>query len=263
MMTTRMRWLPILAATALAVALWSLAGAGPCLAGEQGTKVVFADEPLPPYNLGDLGGLSQGGISHDLMAEVFGRMGLEFELQMMPWARALKSAEFGQVDGLPLLMKNAEREAYLVFTDPVVENRELFYYLPDRLGDFSWGDFSDLKGRSIGLINGYIYDEGFLQAIDEQGIRVTRSQDIEDNMRLLLAGRVDLILEDETMVGPMFAAHPDWAARIRAARKPVSSYYWYMAVSRKSWLADRVGEINQVLADMRRDGTLDAILGGR
>lgn len=233
-------------------------------AGDEGAdKVVFVDEPLAPYSLGEMGGLAQGGISYDLLAGIFGRLGMDFELRLVPWARVLKTVEHGKADGVPLLVKNAEREAYLVYTDPVVEIRDLLYYLPERLGRFQWEEYADLKGRSFALTTGYAYDEGFMSALEAFDFQVIRSRDTEANVRLLLAGRADLILEEESMMATLLAEHPEWESRISAAAKPVSSYFWYMGISRLSPLAGRVDEINQVLSDMREDGSLDVILENR
>ena len=246
---------------ALAVCCVSLPSAAP--AQDREGPVVFLDEPVAPYCVGEMGGLATGGISYDLLSEVFGRMGLAFELKLVPWARVLKTVEHGQADGVPLLMKNEEREAFLVFTDPVAEHQEIFYYLPERLGVFHWTAFSDLKPYTVGLISGYTYDEDFLKAIDEVGFKTVHSQDMEANLRLLLAGRVDMILEDDSMIGPVLAEHPDWSAKIAKTDKPVSTYYWYMAISRLSPLAGHVDEINKILSDMRSDGSLEDILNGR
>ena len=240
------------------LALILLLGAGWLRAED---KVVFVDEPVAPYCYGELGGEATGGITSELLAELFGRLGLDFEIQLLPWARVLKTVEHGKADGIPLLMKNAEREAFLAYTDPVVENRELFYYLPERLGDFQWDTFQDIQGLKLGLITGYIYNEEFLRAVEQQHNPVVYSQDVEANFRLLLAGRVDLTLEDETLAQPVLAEHPDWAAQVRTAERPVSSYYWYMGISKLSPLAARMDEINSVLNEMRDDGSLEAILG--
>lgn len=226
-------------------------------------KLIFVDEPMAPYDLGELGGVSQGGVSQEILAQIFGRMGMAFEIQLVPWARALKIVEHGEADGIPLLMKTPEREAYMVYSEPIVEHRELLYYLPERMGVFEWRDYADLKDLTVGLINGYTYGEGFLDALSTGAFRAVYSQDTEANFRLLLAGRIDLILEDETTAGQLLAARPEWSYRIRAMGKPVTSYYWYMGISRLSPLADHVDEVNRVLSDMRDDGSLDVILSNR
>ena len=246
------------------VVLLALFAAVPAGAEEGGSGlVVFADEPASPYVFGELGGTAQGGITVEILTEMFTRLGREFEIRLMPWARVLKTVKHGRADAVPLLMKTPEREEYLVYTDYVVENRELFYYRPDSLGDFQWRDYGDLQGFTLGLVRDYTYGESFLEALAAYRYPVVYSPDNESCFRKLLAGRVDLILQDETMANAILSEHPEWGNRLGASEKPVTTYEWYMGISRLSPLAGEVDEINRILSDMRADGSLARILGTR
>lgn len=221
------------------------------------------DEPLPPYTLGQVGGLSQGGITQKLLDAIFRRLDLKYEIQLVPFARAIKSAQAGKSDGLPLLMKNEERVQFLLFTDPILENKEVFYFSTEKTPHFQWTDYTDLKGLTIGLVNGYTYGEHFLAAIKQYDLEILYAKDTTENLRRLIAGRVDLTLEDESIVKTLLADFPEWKTRIQAADKLVTSYFWYMGVSKKSPLAERIEEINRILAAMRADGSLATILNDR
>ena len=226
-------------------------------------KLLFVDEPAPPVTVGELGELATDGITLDLLQTVFGRLGLDVELRLMPWNRALKTAEEGQADGLPLLMKAPERESYLAYTDWILEGRELFYYDSERMASFEWDDFADLKGARIGLITGYTYGEDFLKAIDEIGLTIIRSNSNEDSLRLLMGGRLDLTLQDEILVNDILKRRPDWGKRVKNSAKAVSTYYWYMGISRKSPALRLLPDINREIHKLRKEGTLDVILRTR
>ena len=62
---------------ALAALLLSGATAPVALAQRQcPERAVFIDEPVAPYALGEVGEQAQGGISLDLLQELFGRLGM-------------------------------------------------------------------------------------------------------------------------------------------------------------------------------------------
>lgn len=183
--------------------------------------------------------------------------------RLVPWARAIDSVMYGDGDGIPLLMKKKERESFLKYTDPVVENRELLYYLPERLGEFQWDESTDLKGYAIGLVRGYAYDNSIMKTIKDHNIQVTYAKDSKLNLGMLQAGRVDLIVEDESVLQAILAAQPDWDKRVLPTSKVISSYYWYIGIAKHSPLVDHVGDMNRVLEEMRKDGSLKAILDKR
>ena len=234
----------------------------PCRAAQE-RIYIFMDEQAPPYTSGEEGGLCDSGLTKEIFDELFGRLGLRYQIRLVPWARALDNAMNGECDGIPLLRQNKERELSLRFTDTVVENSEQLYFLPERLGDFRWERFSDLKDLSLGLVRGYTYAQPLQDAIWEHGILVAYGKDTKMIFNMLVAGRVDAVVEDETLVRPLFAAHPEWADRITPAEKPVSTNSWHIGISRQSPLAEHIEAINRVLRDMRADGTLDRILDKR
>ena len=230
---------------------------------EEARKYVFMDEPLPPYTYGRVGEISYRGLTKDIFDELFGRLGMCYEIRLVPWARALDNARHGSCDGVPLLIRTEERERFLAYSDPVVENRELLYFLPARMGDFQWNELDDLKGLRIGLVRGYTYAEGLMEAIDKGTVQVTYSKDSTLNFTMLRAERVDIIVEDESVAGPLLAAHPEWSGSIAAAPRELSHYNWHIGLSRLSPVAKHVDAINRVLDEMHRDGTLARILGKR
>lgn len=223
---------------------------------------IFLDEPIPPYTYGVEGDTCKKGLSKEIFDELFGRLGLRYEIRLVPWARAMDSVKHGRCDGIPLLMKNGERESFMTFTAPVVENRELLYYASGRLGHFRWNQLGDLRNYELGLVRGYTYADSLLQAIEQYGVHVTYSKDSKMNFRMLEAGRVDLIVEDETLAKSILA-EAGLAEKIVAAGRPVSSYFWHIGVSNASPLVKRLDAINRALETMRSDGSLARILDRR
>lgn len=228
--------------------------------GEEIRMVHLGDSPWPPYTLGEVGQPATGGIAVELARKVYGALGIETRIELFPWKRVLKMAEFGKIDGPTLLMKTPERENYLAYTDAVLEARELLYYRTDRLGVFDWESFSDLKKYTIGLVAGYTYGDAFMKAIDEHGLKIERAVSSDVNFQKLYAGRIDLFLEDEVVAGAFFRTHDSWKEAFDFAANPVTVYDYYMAVSKKSPAIALLPELNQVIKKMKSDGSIKRLL---
>ena len=217
-------------------------------------KYIFMDEPLPPYSLGETGSISREGISYELLSLIFDELGVDFDINLVPWRRAIKSATHGKIDGVPLLMKSSEREKFISFSLPLIETRELLFYLPERFPDFLWENYDDLAGKTIGLVNGYTYSKDFLDAVKNHKLKVLYSKDTESCLVKLLAGRVDFVVEYETSVRVFFHANAEWRERIKHSDRAVSHCYWHMGISKSSPLASRMGEINRAIRKIKADG---------
>ena len=100
------------------------------------------------------------GIAVELVDEVFGRMGMRTHLTMFPLKRALEYAREGQIDGIMILIKTAERSAYLLFTDPVMTVRGLIWSRADREGGpVHFHDLEELRPYKMGATLGYSYGQ--------------------------------------------------------------------------------------------------------
>lgn len=223
-------------------------------------KYIFMDEPLPPYSIGETGTLSREGLSFELLSLIFDELGVDFEINLVPWGRAIKSVTHGKIDGIPLLMKNSEREKSMVFSLPLIETKEFFFYMPERHPGFFWNSYDDLAGKTIGLVNGYTYGDDFLEAVKSNKFKVLYSKDTEACLVKLLAGRVDFIVENETSVRVFFHANAEWRERIKHSDRAVSSCSWHMGISKSSPLASRMGEINGVIRKIKADGRWSGIV---
>jgi len=229
-------------------------------AAQTGEAVQLVDTPFPPYIEGEYGGAPTGGIVPLILAELEARTGRTLRLTLHPWKRVLKMLRVGQADGVTLLIRTAERETFLRYTTVLLESRESFYYNTARLEGFQWRTFRDLEGYRIGLVDGHTYGQPFMQALSMLDLTVEYAGDTESAFRMLAAGRVDLVLEDDTVASSQLAANPSWLDVLDRAEQPVAVYPFHMAFARKSPYADLVPEIDRAIEAMRSDGTLESII---
>ena len=205
-------------------------------------------------------GRAVGGITVDILGEIFRRLGVKLDIELYPWKRVLKMAEMGRADGVTFLLYNDERNRYLAFSDVVMQSRETFFFRPAAVGSFEWSDFADLKPYTIGLVDSYVYGGDFLEVVKKYGLEVEYAQSSEENMTKLNGGRVDLVLEDENVARALIISQ-GWSKRIRATLHAVSVTDYRMAFSRKSRAQSLLPEVNRVINEMKQDGTIDRILG--
>lgn len=77
--------------------------------------IVRGNGNYPPFEIYEKEQLS--GIHIDMIKTVSKTLGIEVEFLSIPWARALKMAESGEVDAITFLGKNTEREKFAIFEE--------------------------------------------------------------------------------------------------------------------------------------------------
>ena len=227
---------------------------------QETVPVRLFEDPYPPFTEGEIGKDAQGGLVVEIIREIFHRMDVPVSLELAPWKRVLKLAETGRADGVMLVMHSQERESYLALTESLFDECETLAFHKDRLAGFTWRTFSDLIPYRIGLVDGYAYNHALTEAVKELGLNVEYSSSTLANMRKLLAGRVDLIVESELVLKQHLAKYPDLRQNLVLADQRVFCFPMYMALSRKSPAMALLPRINRTIRAMKDDGTMDAIL---
>jgi polar amino acid transport system substrate-binding protein len=243
------------AAALLALLVW---GSVAWAAGHQGV-VRLVDSPFPPYVLGQEGGPAVGGAAVALVRELFGRLELAVDIRLHPWKRTLRMVQAGRADGVCLLMHTAEREEFLAYTRPLFFAREGLYYHRDRLPGFAWRGFADLKPYRIGVVAGYTYGPAFMEAIQRLDLRVEAAPSGRRCLQKLIAGRIDLYVEEEA-VAQTLLDRLSGGGGVAMADKPVSVFPYHLGLSRRSEAHRLLPRLDRALAAMHRGGEVRRIL---
>lgn len=252
-------WLAVAALCATPVTSLASEGTRPASGDARNGAFLLLNTVYPPYTVA-LGDGGQGGIATELARELFRRLNIPLRQRLLPWNRVLRMMEEGSADGVTMLAHSTEREASMVFSVPVDEARQSFYYARDNQQDFAWSQYEDLRPYRIGLVQGYTYAPEFLTAAERLGLSVEYAPSDESNFAKLRTGRVDLCLSNDTLAEAYLTSQPDMLSAVAKAERPVRRYPLFMAFSRRSPLAARLPEINRELQRMHADGTLRRIL---
>lgn len=225
------------------------------LLGAEPRLILAVGDLWPPYLDG---GRPGQGLSAELARAALESQGYGLDIAVVPWLRAEQGTRDGDYDLLLDVWLTEKRTRYLEYSEPYATNEIKFI---KRRGDpFRYEGLESLRGKIVGTIRGYGYEEGFLASS-----LFTRDEgtDFLGNLRKLLQGHVDLTLEDETVARALIAeGDPSLLDRIEFVEKPLSRNALYVA----SGLADPrhaelIAAFNRGLAAIRANGVYRRIMG--
>jgi len=173
------------------------------------------------------------------------------------FARVLERLRTGDLDGCAAVWKSAEREEFLLFSRPYLENRLV---LVARAGsDLSATSFSEVAGRRIGVVGSYDYGDAVAGASGP--VFVSGASDTE-NIRALLRGEIDYALVDQLVLHHLFERHGERAAALlEAGRNPLVRRELHFAVRRaRADAAEIISRFDEAVPALLADGSFHRAL---
>ncbi len=214
---------------------------------------VLLDDAYPPYSW------QEGGESHGFytrLAEMlFRRAGIPFEIQLYPWKRALSLVDRRKA-ALAGIYETPERRQRYHFSEPWF-SEEVMVYVRREHG-FHFEKIKDLRGKRVGVNRGWQVSEDFQDELQNQLFSVHYAANSQDNMKKLLAGRVDCVIVDK-LNGDLMIAKLSAQDHIEVLPTPVLVHDSYIMLSRElpPEVSDNIlSRINQEIAAMRADGSI-------
>lgn len=177
-----------------------LLGLSLILCNARADHLVIAADPWCPFNCEP--GTDKPGFIIEIAQQVFATKGHTLEYKKLPWARAIQEARDGKLTGIA----GAYREDAPDFVFPDHEQAvvvEAIFVLKDR--NWSYQGSASLAQMSLGIIKDYAYSAEINEYIEKnQGspdkIQVADGENaLEINLRKLLHGRVDALVESESV----------------------------------------------------------------
>ncbi len=192
----------------------------------------------------------------DLVEAALRRFGLTANTTIVSAADFTPSLVSSKFDGSAAAWKDAERERALIFSQPYLENRLVL--VGRRGADVSATVLSDLKGKSVAIVEGYSYGD----AIGGGGPVLVRSRSEEDSLARLLKGDVDYTLMDELVVHYIVSNYPKQSdAKLQIGVTPLVTRELYFAIARTRPDAESIiTRFNAQLRNMIADRTYHRLL---
>lgn len=167
----------------------------------QADSIVLAADSWCPYVCDREDGELEGYIV-DIVREIFEPAGYDVEYRLMVWERAVEDAYNGRLDGV---MGAAPEEAEgMVFPAEEIADGPFAFYV-QKGSTWRFRSLNDLIGKRIGLSAGYFMDPEMVEFFEAHNDEITvvyarGDYPAAENVKRLAAGRVDVILDDESVL---------------------------------------------------------------
>lgn len=184
------------------IAVLMLTGACASLAQQGSPAIKLATLDWPPYTGQKLPG---GGESTRVVRAAFGAVGQRFQESFFPWTRALTYTD-GYAGYYPEYASPRTRKACLL-AGPIGSGR-LGFALRSTT-PLKWNTVRDLHPYRIGVVRNYINSDELDEAIASGQQMADEARDDAQNLRKLIAGRVDLAVIDAAVFGHLMKTDAD------------------------------------------------------
>lgn len=219
--------------------------------------VTFVGDPWPPYVEGVLGEDANAGVAVEVVNEIFSRIeNVHARFPLIPWNRALSEVEAGSQDGIAMLLKTPEREAFMLYSVPMIISTSLVWSTAENT--FEWDSVEDFRGQRVGIIDGYSYGEELDRDFKAESIVTVKLSTVERMFAMLANDRIDLALATEAVGAALAKKFPQ--AGIRSAKRATDSETFYLAISKKSSAVGLIPEINLIILRLQASGVIDRII---
>ncbi|MEM9292745.1 MAG: transporter substrate-binding domain-containing protein [Acidobacteriota bacterium] len=265
MITTAPRVLPAPSGLRLSILLVALLGLGLLLAppfaavaeeapsNEPPARTLLASVAWPPFSADE----GNERVALDIVHEALSRAGIQNETLIIEDGKVTDALKAGTYDGSAAMWRSPEREQYLLFSEPYLENQLV---LVGRKGaPVKISSLSELHGTKVGIVSSYAYGSEVTEAV---GPVFVPGRNDQENLDRLLAGEIDVMLCDELIVRYTLDRQGSEAAKFldygttTLIRRPL-----HLAVRKNlpgaQALLDR---FNDAVQTMLADGTFNRIL---
>ena len=246
-------------------------------AGARAEEIRLGSDAWPPFT--DVAGRPRVAI--ELVHSALERAGVAADsVVRTDFGDLLRAMRAGELDGSAALWRSREREAYLLYSQPYLENRLV---LLGRKGspDTTARSLSALKGKRVAIVANYAYGDAIE---DASGPVLVKGPGDAENLESLLRGDVDYVLADELVVVHLFQGTSGKAAvLLQVGETPLMMRTLHFAVRRDlpraaeivkkfdaeidKMVADgsynRILQLNWIRADVDGDGQTEMVLSGK
>lgn len=247
--------LALAAVAAATLATSALAAGLPDLGGK--SVVVVTENAYPPLQFIDPKTGEQIGWEYDAMNEIAKRLNFEVSYQNTSWDAMIQAVSDGQYQiGMTGISIKEERKEKVDFSDPYMRS-EMFMLV--RGDESRFDDAKSFAALDSGLVGAQPGTTPFYVAVydvldgDEQNPRIKLMETFGATVQALKTGDVDMVLTDG-VAGKGYVEASDGGLKLVGG--PLGSDDFGFIFPKGS---DLVSPVNAAIADMKADGTIDAL----
>jgi len=160
-------------------------------------SILVVTEYLAPYQIKNEDN-SLGGVSTDVVKALFKETNDEFDIKLMPWARAYKTALTKKDTLIYSILRTPAREKLFHWIGAIKSERIYIWALKSSHFD-KINTIDQLNTKRIGLVRNS-YAEKFIQ--NKKFTKIDLLVNDDQNIRMLFKHRIDLIIGDALTLAP-------------------------------------------------------------
>lgn len=221
--------------------------------------VRLVTEVYVPYSFEERGQVV--GVGTDVVKEVFRRLGMKTEIQVLPWTRALQMTYDGEADGIFCAFYSEDRARYLDYPHEALAYESQLVFTKEGATIAFDGTLDSLAPYTIGVMQDYFYGDEFDRRRLAGTLDVQSVTDMQTNIRKLLDGRIDVLI-DHRLSNQYYLKQMGLSGGVEEQtvlfREPAGLY---LAFSKKRQVdPDFINRINEEIKKMKDDGTYQEIV---
>ena len=219
----------------------------------QDIQLRLASDVYPPFT--DKPG--KQAFALELVHEALKRSSVEAESDILDFGLVLEQINERKYEGSAALWKSKDRETYLMFSDPYLENRLV---LVGRAGsDVSAASLAELENKRVSIVSGYAYGSSIYTT---PGVIILPGRSDQHNLETLLEGKTDYMLVDELLIKYMLEyQHNEVKKYLAVGTQAIITQPLHLAILKNlPDAAEIIDLFNSHIEEMMTDGTYNQIL---
>lgn len=241
-----MRHALFLTALLTVLPVWAFAGSDDAF--------LVATDYWPPFRI-EVPNNAVAGLDVDLLRAVGKELGIRFKWQRRPWSRCLLELQEGTADIMTGVAKTEQRQRYALFTSRPYYSCSPRFYARKSIAE-GIVEYEDLQNYTVG----YTRDSAYFPRFDGDTSLYKKAATNEMQLiRMVEDGRWDIMVGTDCQVQRDLVRLHLTDSIVEAPYTPKHTTGLYLAISKRSPLAKRLGEIDAVMNRLIGNGTIDDI----
>ena len=219
----------------------------------QEIELKLSSDVWPPFTNVE----KEKSVALDIVKIALERAGIKTNYEIVDFSEAISGIKTGNYDGSAALWQNTEREEYLEFSRPYLQNQLI---LVGRKGsDVDASSFSSLSSMLIGVVEDYAYGDELMK---KEGVEIVYGKSDQQNVERLMSKKVDYILVDALLLQYLFKYQMnDVSEFLEIGTSPLLTKSLHFAIRKEiSGAGEIISTFNSEIETMILDGTYHDIL---
>jgi len=198
------------------------------------------------------------GFAAEVVSYAFIAAGFEPRFEFATWNRCEAQIKSGAVLATFPHELTEEREKFAIFSSPIAMSSSFFFYMKERLENFSFTSLENLQDYTIGGVKGYYYVPMFQRA----GLNVDYASSATFSFKKLYLGMIDVLPENEFVGWKIInKLYPNELYKFGTSTKALNESSLHLMVSRRfPGSAAVLQKFNQGLESIMQKGIYRKIL---